>query len=819
MNKMNRSISLLLMTLVSFALFAAPRSEKEAREIAYKHFMAREAVSARGQNGLSNVEMTLVGTSSSILGADFKARSQSPVSTAEAMYIYNYGTEAFVIISGDDAAETILAYSDDSAFGTENLPTNIKGWMQSYADQIDYAMANPARAFDKAEVQDSKYPASIQPILKSDGNIIQWDQNAPFNAECPLFQNYRCPVGCVATALGQIVYYHRYPAKGQGGIKNYISLPYNISQSFDFSGSEFDYSLMLPKYVHGGYTQEQGDEVAKLCHGLGVAVDMQYEPVGSGAYSMDIGNAMVKYFGYDKNIHYVMRDYFTQQEWQDMIKEELVNGRPICYAGNSANIGHQFVFDGYDQNNMVHINWGWAGMSDGYFRLNALAPSALGTGGGTASSGGFIFGQAMWLGMQAPNASSTPQSFFVVNKDNVYINKKQVIPGEIVTLSAKNYYNLSVDFKGELGVILESTDGVQTLISTAQNVELKTGTGRGSETGYVLSQEATIPNDITDGEYKIYYATRMSEELSWSRVRTANGYNDLFTLNVQGSSASITEVVTEPDCTGSVQEEHNLYPRISCSFSSKIRNVGTSEFFGLAHIAIFKVENGQNVIYGLCGNQQLSLPVGEEVDARFVGSLEAVEGKTITRGEYKACVVVEFKDKYYPVTDARDITINRLPSGMASIQVSDLVVSQQSIAMDENLEGSFTATNKQSVYSDYIGIVIFKEGSNTGTSCWDAEAFLEAGSSKDFVFSIPNQWEPGKYKASIRYNSGYTNVAEEFTFEVRDEFTGITSVDEAQGTVQYYSLSGKRLMSEPSNGIYIIRKNTANGVVTSKVVK
>lgn len=79
---------------------------------------------------------------------------------------------------------------------------------------------------------------------------------------------------------------------------------------------------------------------------------------------------------------------------------ELATVGPVYYGGTTArNEGHAFVCDGYRADGFFHINWGWGGQSNGYFRLSALDPSSHGIGGGSA---GFNQGQLIVTGVQPP---------------------------------------------------------------------------------------------------------------------------------------------------------------------------------------------------------------------------------------------------------------------------------------------------------------------------------------------------------------------------------------------------------------------------------
>lgn len=817
---------------------AAPRGEVQARAIAAQ-FLSNMMQRSGAKGGSAVQPLSLAATSSSILGNSGKAKGQQGAADNEALYIYNMGSEAFAIVSGDDNSQPILAYGNQGAFVTDNLPDHIKRWLQTYVDEQNYYATLPPQpltftapapatvpaaspAGTTAPVPEASasgipasasgitalgsYPAAVAPILLANGTPIQWDQNEPFYNKCPNYLGNRSVVGCVATTLAQLMYYNRWPMKGSGSF-NYISPSHNIPVSCDFSSMTFDYDKILPHYYAGRYTEEQAEQAANLSFAAGVAVEMDYSPNGSGTSSMFIGSALVKYFNYDKNIHYALRDYYTQAEWIDMLKSEINAGRPVCYNGFSTSIGHQFIFDGYDENNFVHINWGWAGMSDGYYSLSALSPSSVGTGGGSVTSGGFCFDQGMWLGMQKPSEETVPSSFFIIDNASIKANKETAIPGEDITVSLPNCYNASVDFKGEMGLILVAADGSTTVLDRGQ-MTLRSGFGKVAEGDIpAMSFEGKFANDIADGSYQLCIATKQDGEPTWKRVRSGNGYNDSFDMTVKDGSITLTPMVITPKAEGSLRSDHTIYTRCRSQFTATLTNTSTSEFFGLAHIGIYKDVDGEPTLIALCGKSQVTLPVGEETEVVFKGSIESYgESATVNAGDYKACVLLEHQDKLYQVGNSIDVTIKRIPSGMAKLTADDFTIVETTVPLDGTLYGHVNVTNTNSVYSGTIGIIVFKKNAGQGGLFWEHEVFLEKGVSEYATFEIPVQWPAGEYKAELAYNEGYTGRIASVDFTVTNEVSAISDINADATAAEYYTLGGVRLNRKPANGAYIIKQ-------------
>ena len=225
----------------------------------------------------------------------------------------------------------------------------------------------------------ANYKPNVAPLLTT-----TWKQSAPYNQYCPTKTNSsgeqeNCPVGCVALALGQIMKYHNYPEKGKGA-KSYQ--PFGLSEtiSADFENTQYKWELMRDSYFRLGsykkYTEEEADAVATLLFHVGVSVGTFYQLSGSSAFAYgNIPRDMVENFRYaEEDIRYLSRSDYEKEEWMELIFNELSNGRPIFYAGNSPTSGgHAFVLDGYNATGKVHINWGWGGTTDDdYYDIDLL---------------------------------------------------------------------------------------------------------------------------------------------------------------------------------------------------------------------------------------------------------------------------------------------------------------------------------------------------------------------------------------------------------------------------------------------------------------
>ncbi len=309
-------------------------------------------------------------------------------------YVFNDDANGgYVIVSGDERLPDVLGYSYESTFDADNIPSNMQGLLDGYAKQIEYVREHP-----EVEVAQRKVVSggSISPMLH-----CHWNQGAPYNNKCPQYQGARCVTGCVATAMAQIMYYHRWPEQMHKKIPDYVTSSLQMLVS-DISPKDYkiDWANMLSSYS-SGYTQVQADAVAMLMRMCGVAVEMDYTPRESGASLFMAGEAFSNYFSYDGNHECLWASDYTSDNWEQMLYDELVEGRPILYSGYGAGSGHAYVIDGYNNPNYFHVNFGWGGSSDGFFLLSNIPT--------------FNQDQYAVLGLQ-PLKSNTPSAYAVYNK-------------------------------------------------------------------------------------------------------------------------------------------------------------------------------------------------------------------------------------------------------------------------------------------------------------------------------------------------------------------------------------------------------------------
>lgn len=210
----------------------------------------------------------------------------------------------------------------------------------------------------------------------------QWNQGAPYNNLSPTLSNgSRCVTGCVATAMAQILKYWAYD-QPTAVIPAYVTNSNHLSLD-ELPATTFNYAIMQDTYT-ASETGASADEVAKLMLYCGQAVQMDFDPSGSGA-NID-GEDFTKYFGYNVNAITIPRCGYKADRWDEIIYGELEAERPVLYTGSAYDGGHAFVCDGF-KDGLYHINWGWGGYCDGYYTLALCDPNGSGTGGSSSEDG------------------------------------------------------------------------------------------------------------------------------------------------------------------------------------------------------------------------------------------------------------------------------------------------------------------------------------------------------------------------------------------------------------------------------------------------
>ena len=276
-------------------------------------------------------------------------------------HIFNakdYG--GFVIVSSVNHTGIVLGYSDTGNIDPDNMPENLRWWLGCYERSLQYASHSTSIAKAPSERH------TVQPLMKT-----KWGQGIPYNSKCPYIGESQCVTGCVATAMAQIMKYYNYPESSKEiypyRTKTKIQMPALPAVSFNFDAMLNDYD--------NNSSEESKEAVSTLMLYCGCAITMNYDIGGSGADVTPVCDAMPYYFDYDDTSRKIYRKNYDTETWDQEIYNCIERGIPVFYSGFPKNEdeGHAFVCDGYDKG-FFHINWGWNGWCDGFFKLSVLDP-------------------------------------------------------------------------------------------------------------------------------------------------------------------------------------------------------------------------------------------------------------------------------------------------------------------------------------------------------------------------------------------------------------------------------------------------------------
>ena len=730
------------------------------------------------------------------------------------IYVFNRAdSHGFIIVAGDDAAVPILAYSTEGNFSYENMPPNLRQWLE-----LNKLYVKTCAARQGIARQASQGTPVVAPLL---GDIL-WGQGTPYNNMCPTYDGgTHYYVGCVATAATQIMRFHSYPEHGNGSKTITVN---GQSVTADFGNTTYDWNNMLPTYDDVSYTTAQANAVATIAAHFGVAVNMEYLPAGSGAHSMEVPNALREFFNYDQAVTMRKRDYYSSSEWLQLIKSELDAGRPVYYAAGSetGSSGHAFVCDGYDSQDYVHINWGWYGTSNGYFLVSHLDPDDLGIGGGT---GGYNLDQEIVTGIQPPT-SGTSYERPIYNSLSL----------RLITQSA-NDFNVMITvenfdtkpFTGDIGVALVR-DGeiLKVLKSEQRNIA---GFANGHTGLLAMASIYDIPkqvgNDVPDGEATVWMVFREDSHSPWQLMRYCRGrdsrnkpYVGFFKTEVSGGQIlTLDDSCSHPDVTllSPLQPEGEVYANGSALFNLHLRNNSTD--VRLRNIVVRFTSTADESQYFDYENEVNIYDAVEENVSLVVNLDEAMP-----QGEYRLTAFEKGFEDYPFNLSQGEALVNVLPAATTPVMRLTTAVqwrradSQNIINQGDNIYFALNARNYGSAGN--VGVILNLVDVNDPSKSYiyqQSNGTVERGEAKNFTFYRKLPVDPGTYQVVISYvtDDGKTTLDPNNDVypviinvgEADNIFLNAVSIDLPDYVVKGERLEGSVTLSAPTahNGYVYVR--------------
>ena len=761
--------------------------------------------------------------------------------------------EGYVVLAADDIFPAVLGYSDSGSFDASSIPPAMQAWMQEYGRQLTYAVDNGRQSAGVSRAVDHQ---SIAPLCEA-----LWNQSAPFSDNCPTINGKHCPSGCTATAMAEVMYAHKWPEKGTG-VNTYTSAGVNEQLTFDFGATTFDWDNMLPLYSPG-YSHVQGAAVATLLEACGNAALMDYGASASGAYTYDALYGMVKFLGYDKSATQLMRDYFLSAEWDNIIYGELAAGRPVIYSGYTSDLtaGHTFVVDGYDKDGYYHLNWGWSGMSNGYFLLTGLDPADQGIGG---SSSGYNYYQNALVGIMPAKEGSQARlevywnGSFTTGATNY--NKTGNIKF-IANTDGSGYYECPTieTAKVMMGINLTPVDGGETVFYPGTSeVTFAQSYGKGAPSAYknFFMSVSSLPSS---GQYIATPAFRYDGQVKEVAVKVGE-VNSLL-LSISSVGVSIAEVpVTRTLTTEDIRVLTPLYTGMPCSISADIHNTGT-EYLGMLRVGI---ANSFGTVLCWLDDVPVSIPDGSTVTAAFSGSLVRFSnGAALEAGDYTISV---YNESNRPISDPLSVSISEAPEGDPVFNLSWVVSGYLSgdgsksnpYITEDQLKIDLTVNVTSGLFAQNVAMYAYytPSGTNVGFSGETSTVrsyFVGPASSQTQTYTLGLGYFENQKDAYIRPYSTSTRTLLGSPIYVRRIQTGISEITSDNtglypnpavsvttltakapvSSVDIYSLTGVRVMSIGNSGTqsveldiaglqpghYIVVATTSEGIENYRLIK
>ena len=523
--------------------------------------------------------------------------------TQQPYYVFNDDTgKGFVVVAGDDKMGEVLAYSHEASIDMANLNPEARYLFDTYRQVFEVLGKNKGLT-TRAETA-TKATDDVQPLLKS-----KWGQDYPYSKQTQYV------TGCVATAVAQVMYYHKWPAQGKGQESYKVTFD-NTVRSADFTKSHYDWDNMLPDYNRRNVTTKQEDAVALLMNDVGIATNMQYTDRASSTQSYMAERALRNYFDYDASM--VTRSYEGVDKFIEIVKKELRNGFPLYISGDSkTGGGHAWVCDGFDKEDMFHMNFGWNGQADGYYSLATLDVKSTGSEFNGAQHS---FNRGLHVIAIHPNKPNTPKidddiayqsPTIKFNNDGMmtFVGDAPTTTSDAAKVMFTGFVNRSdAELIGDIGLGIYDQEG-----------KLVKVTPYGQDGRKIFSKERFVFNDgewisggvindkvtftldfkaLPDGTYSLCpIAARMLEDSTlgaWARMKTA----PRIVMKVENSKITYLELpteepafllTTEPELDNKVMLGEPNVLRLN------IRKLDANIFYGTIKVELINNEN--KVVY------------------------------------------------------------------------------------------------------------------------------------------------------------------------------------------------------------------------------
>ncbi len=498
---MVRRFSLTLFFLFAFLqLWSNPVSADKAREKAYRFLNAREAGRVRGAPSAS------------------KALELAETGKDDSYYIYNVvDGGGFVVVSGEDATEEILGYSDTSSINPKSMPCNMRMLFNMYVEQIRYLRENRI----SSQVNTRSNEAELEAFQLDEGRLAKFGQDEPYNEKLKKYTSL-IATGCGATALSQLLFYHQWPNSTSHVIPEYLSETKGFKIDAIPANTTIDWNHIIPQYVFYDSddnliktkgTKDEQNAIQDLMVMAGASVYTNYADGVTGSSSSDmhaVPFALKHYFNYDESVELYIAGK-DNEEWTEMLRKELRENGPVIVSGVDESAvnsddgeNHAFLLEGYDEEGRFNINFGWDGRGNNFFFLNTV-------------KGLFTFTcDQMAIINAKPNKSSISSAPFRLT------TKKFTSEGRVYSRSSSDEDFKNIQIKATLySLIPQIQDFEYGIVFTQNGQRIGEVIPIGTKDGWIFNTKEDVAfefscgKDLPDGIYQIKTVSRVKGSSEW----------------------------------------------------------------------------------------------------------------------------------------------------------------------------------------------------------------------------------------------------------------------------------------------------------------
>lgn len=568
-------------------------------------------------------------------------------------------------------------------------------------------------------------------------------------------------------------------------------------------------------------TEEQQMAVATLMRSCGQLLQLDYTPQATNGFVFDT-DLLVNCFGIDPEVHSVNADEYTPSGWDELLYRELSEGRPLVYVGMSTGGGHAYVVDGYevhDDAGYFHVNWGWGGTANGYYRIAVLKPDRSGTGG-SSTKDGYCINQTALIGLQPAKTSTDSYQRYLMSRfwdsvvDDIHyfaVINPSYRPGSYDVALAE----LNVDGVADCSLLL----GQQTLDIAGYeygtyNTEARTGL-------QVFEMPPNVTENLAPGNHRLLFVNRESgTDAPWKPVYGPNCYIEI-NVDAEGQPTD-TLFHPQPQLTASTRTiKINGLKQwgVLHTVNSTITNNSADDFNGPLQLTTYLVENNKLKSKVHVARTGIMIEAGGKADIESYLTLPQA-------GSYVYVITRDAVD----LTDTRLSDIKQQPGyiGYRNLTIDDLAFTCQSAAYNErtNAQGNpvyaldITVSNRTSWdYNAALLAQLYKLGDDDiyrpyqfpGVSILYCALRVSSNSQQSVSITLPAALEPGDYYLQLYIANDFSSrvASDYFAFAAGpitvESPTGIDVVDRHSSAIPQgpvFDLSGRRVQ-QPRKGIYI----------------